>query len=247
MARLSGVPARSIVLGLKGAIDFYSWKGIPVARRWPRSPGKQRAAPVQEQWADFKLITQGFRDIDVSVMPALSSMASGTQLTTKDVAVQLFYGYALSETQPGYPLIPPPFEDSETMLQADLATSPTSANQTIPINSVGYSAIAGLSTVVDFSITSYNRFRIVIDGHASTVGQFITAQLVQTAFPGVPLSPPGDDLQIDSIDAVYDSGWLAINPVQTTVLNLSLAMKGSDATVDLVHRGVRVIFAYVSP
>lgn len=103
MVRLSGVPARSIVLGLKGAVDFYSWKGVPVARRWPRSPGKLRAPAVAAQYDDFKTVTQGFKTIDSTVIPALSSMASGTQLTTKDVQVQLYYGYAIEEQNGPFP------------------------------------------------------------------------------------------------------------------------------------------------
>lgn len=97
MVKLAGVPPRGIVLGFKGALDFYSWKGIVVVRRWPRKPTQPRSAAVQAQWADFKTITQGFKTIDVTVVPALSSMASGTQVTTKDVAVQLYYGNALTE------------------------------------------------------------------------------------------------------------------------------------------------------
>jgi hypothetical protein len=97
MVRLSGVPPRGIVLGLKGSIDFYSWKGIPVARRWPRKPTQPRAESVQAQWPDFKEITQGFKTIDVSVVRLLAPMVAGTQLTTKDFAIQLFYGYGISE------------------------------------------------------------------------------------------------------------------------------------------------------
>jgi len=97
MVKLAGVPPRGVVLGFKGIIDYYSWKGIPVARRWPRSPTQPRSLPVQEQWPDFKAITQGFKTMDVTVVGALSSMANGSQLTTKDIAVQLFYGYALEE------------------------------------------------------------------------------------------------------------------------------------------------------
>lgn len=104
MVRLTGVPPRGIVLGLKGAVDFYSWKGIPIARRWPRSPGKRRAPAVEEQWADFKAVTQGFKTIDSTVIPALASMVSGTQLVTKDQQVQLFYGYAIEETNGPWPI-----------------------------------------------------------------------------------------------------------------------------------------------
>jgi hypothetical protein len=103
MVRLQGVPPRGIVLGFKGSIDYYSWKGIPVARRWPRSPGKRRAPAVEAQWDDFRTVTQGFKAIDSTVIPALASMSNGTQITTKDQQVQLFYGYAIEETNGVFP------------------------------------------------------------------------------------------------------------------------------------------------
>lgn len=103
MVKLAGVPPRGVVLGFKGAIDYYSWKGIPIARKWPRSPGKRRAPSVEAQWADFKLVTQGFKLIDSTVMPALTSMVTGTQLVQKDQQVQLFYGYAIEETNGTFP------------------------------------------------------------------------------------------------------------------------------------------------
>jgi len=103
MVKLASVPPRGIVLGLKGAIDFYSWKGQVVARRWPRSPGKRRAPAVEAQWEDFKTVTQGFKTIDSTVIPALASMVAGTQLVTKDQQVQLYYGYAIEETNGPFP------------------------------------------------------------------------------------------------------------------------------------------------
>lgn len=103
MTRLEGVPPRGIVLGLKGIIDFYSWKGIPVARRWPRTPTQPRSAAVQAQYADFRAVTQGFKTIDVSVVDALYGMSSGTLLTTKDQQVQLFYGGSITELNGIFP------------------------------------------------------------------------------------------------------------------------------------------------
>lgn len=97
MVRLTGVPPRGIILGLKGVVDFYSWKGRPVARRWPRKPTQPRTLAVQQQWPDFVFITQGFKEIQASVTDGLYAMQQGTQLTTKDQAVQLFYGYSIEE------------------------------------------------------------------------------------------------------------------------------------------------------
>jgi hypothetical protein len=103
MVRLQGVPPRGVVLGFKGIIDFYSWKGIPVARRWPRKPNQPRTPEVQAQWPDFKAITQGFKTIDVTVVDALYGQSGGTLFTTKDLAVSLFYGNSVSESNGPFP------------------------------------------------------------------------------------------------------------------------------------------------
>lgn len=103
MVRLSGVPPRGVVLGFKGSIDFYSWKGIPVARRWPRKPTQPRTPAVQAQWPDFKTVTQGFKTIDASVVDALYGMSSGTLFTTKDEQVSLYYGNAITEANGPFP------------------------------------------------------------------------------------------------------------------------------------------------
>jgi len=50
MAKLTNMPESNIISGLKGTVDFYYWKGIPVARSWPRSPGRQRSPAVMDQW-----------------------------------------------------------------------------------------------------------------------------------------------------------------------------------------------------
>ena len=50
LAKLTKMPNANIISGLKGTIDFYYWKGIPVARQWPRSPGKDRSQAVKAQW-----------------------------------------------------------------------------------------------------------------------------------------------------------------------------------------------------
>lgn len=97
MVKLSGVPPRGVILGFKNVVDFYSWKGIPVARRWPRRPTQPRTLAVQATAADFKFVTQGFKDIQASIMDALIGMTTGTQLITKDEQVILFYGGAITE------------------------------------------------------------------------------------------------------------------------------------------------------
>lgn len=60
MAKLGSMPDTAIISGLKGTVDFYYYKGIPVARAWPRSPGKQRAPAVAAQWPAWSVASKSW-------------------------------------------------------------------------------------------------------------------------------------------------------------------------------------------
>ncbi|GAI98357.1 unnamed protein product, partial [marine sediment metagenome] len=53
MAKLKVLPHQAIIDGLKGKVDFYLHRGIPCARKWPKSPGHLRAPAVMAQWQTF--------------------------------------------------------------------------------------------------------------------------------------------------------------------------------------------------
>lgn len=247
VVKLNQPPLRQVVLGFKGVLDFYSWKGQICVRRWPRSPTQPRSAAVQAQYSDFKTVTQGFKTIEESAMGGLIGMTSGTQLVPKDMQVQLYYGHAVTEANGPFPLIPPPGGDQETMLEIDLSTAPSIAEQTLLVGSTSYQTLPSLMATADFSVTSYTHFRIVIRGRSSTNAQAITAQLSKQAAPLAPLSAAGNDLVVNRPAAVYDSGWKAFSPVILVDTPLQLSLKGSNGTVNLLHNGVRLMLKYQAP
>jgi len=61
MARLKNLPAQALVDTLAGYVDYYYWKQIPVARKWPHWPARvahdlekaaqERFAYAQQMWA----------------------------------------------------------------------------------------------------------------------------------------------------------------------------------------------------
>lgn len=46
MAKLDQMPDMKTIVAFRGKVDFYLWKGIPVARAWPRA-GNQPNTPAQ--------------------------------------------------------------------------------------------------------------------------------------------------------------------------------------------------------
>lgn len=97
MAKLAVMPHQDIISGFKGTIDFYIWMGIPVARRWPRSPGHRRAPLVEEQWPDFTTATQIWNQLDEHTQQAFNETAHGTNLTGRDLSMKAYLsGYITS-------------------------------------------------------------------------------------------------------------------------------------------------------
>lgn len=90
MAKLRILPELAIINGLKGKIDFYLWMGIPVARRWPRSPGRQRATAVEAQWPAFSYASKLWGYMDEETQAAYRWTAHGTNLTGRDLQVRAY-------------------------------------------------------------------------------------------------------------------------------------------------------------
>jgi hypothetical protein len=236
--------SRAVILGFKGTIDFYSWKGIAVARRWPRQPRQPRSAAVQAQWAQFKFVTQGFRDIEASAMGGLIGMTTGTQLVPKDEQLQLFYGFAIEERNGPFPPIPSDVSINELMLEIDLAAPGTQAPVTERVHSTTYIQQENLVGFADFSFTPYTHFRIYVNTNATAIGQTVTLQLTPYNLPNTPLSALGDDLLIANGGGLFDSGWVPFATPQTIGQYLTTALKGSNTTVDLSHFGIRLVLKY---
>lgn len=97
MAKLLVMPEQDIISGLKGKIDFYLWKGIPVARKWPRSPGPRRAPAVEAQWPAFITASRLWNHMSPYLQQAYITTAAGTNLTGRDLAMKAYMsGYLKS-------------------------------------------------------------------------------------------------------------------------------------------------------
>lgn len=90
MAKLKKLPSSRIISGLKGTIDFYVYMGLPVARKWPRSPGHKRAPRVEAQWSAFAYIAASWPNIEPAIQEAYTQNALGTKLTGRDLFTKNF-------------------------------------------------------------------------------------------------------------------------------------------------------------
>jgi len=85
MVKLAVMPSLAIIDGFKGKIDFYEYMGIPVARKWPRSPGHKRAPAVEAQWAAFSYVAGAWSLLSDEVQEAYRALAVGSGLSGRDL------------------------------------------------------------------------------------------------------------------------------------------------------------------
>ncbi|MBA7658893.1 hypothetical protein ES703_66855 [subsurface metagenome] len=90
MARLEVLPHQDIIDGFKGSIDFYVHRGIPCARSWPRSPGKQRAPAVMAQWSPFSFAVKEWNNLSPAVQASYNTLATNSGLTGRDMQIRAY-------------------------------------------------------------------------------------------------------------------------------------------------------------
>lgn len=85
MAKIDKLPSLAIISGFRGVVDFYVHCGQPCARKWPRSPGHDRAPAVQAGWPAFAWAASYWNSLSPEVRDAYKQMAQGTNMTPRDL------------------------------------------------------------------------------------------------------------------------------------------------------------------
>ncbi|MBA7535641.1 hypothetical protein ES705_27899 [subsurface metagenome] len=90
MVVLTEMPHTAIIDGLKGQIDFYHWKGLPIARKWPNSPGKIRSPAVMAQWPSWKYAAQEWVKLSQVVRDAYITLSTNSGLSGRDMQMRAY-------------------------------------------------------------------------------------------------------------------------------------------------------------
>jgi len=88
MAILNVKPEQAIIDGFKGKVDFYEWNGLPVARKWPRSPGHDRSPAVQATWPIFTAAVHAWPTLSPEIQQSYRDLAAGTTLSGRDLFIK---------------------------------------------------------------------------------------------------------------------------------------------------------------
>lgn len=126
-------------------------------------------------------------------------------------------------------------------------TSPplSSGDSTFAIDSAAYIASGTMAFFHDWTRFPATHFLITIYGRANEAAQTVSAQLAQFASPTNPVSAAGDDISVPNNGGAnqgVSSGWVPVSDALAGILLMVIALKGSNATVDLTGRWVDVAF-----
>lgn len=91
MAKLASPWDNTRIKGMKGKLDFYLWKGIPVVRKWPYTPRDHLSPRSVAQWPKFATVSASYKLQGPSVLPALAQMSGNSQASVRDVYIALNY------------------------------------------------------------------------------------------------------------------------------------------------------------
>lgn len=90
MAKVTAMPNLAIIDGFKGVVDFYYYMGIPVARAWPKSPGKARSPGVMAQWPLFTFAAKEWNNLSPTVQEAYNKLATDSGLSGRDMLTRAY-------------------------------------------------------------------------------------------------------------------------------------------------------------
>jgi hypothetical protein len=80
------------VASLKGTLDYYLWRGIPVVRSWPRKPMMPRAPAVTEAYLTFGAVARAITQVPLELQDEVKAYAKLTNWTWRDWWTAALYG-----------------------------------------------------------------------------------------------------------------------------------------------------------
>jgi len=92
MPVIKALPALEVILGLKGVLDFYYWRGIPCVRKWPVIPPSSRTPASLASAALFGEIIRGYALLGPTVKALFQEAAADQPRTARDIYVSAVLG-----------------------------------------------------------------------------------------------------------------------------------------------------------
>ena len=93
MARLKALPELEIIKGFRGILDFALWKGLPYARRWPRSSKASQTPATRAAALIFGQVLRLYSLLAAAVLTFYIEDAKTQPRTPRDIMVSGVYGH----------------------------------------------------------------------------------------------------------------------------------------------------------
>ena len=238
MAKLTSMPQEEIIMGMKGTLDYYWWKDVPVVRKWPRPPSGPRSPAVQAQWPDFAQASRDWRDLEPETVAGTTHMAAYSQQRNVDMWLGLAYGSKITFLGDTFKLAPP----EEKVMYVPLLLINNEGSVTLQVNSSTGRSIGGIAPLIPWSLYTYNRARLYGFGQAVGAGQTITMRLIRNFTYSQPLLPAANDIVMTTAFAGFDTGPVTIASIPASSEQISLGMKGSGASTDFLYTFIAAEF-----
>ena len=116
---------------------------------------------------------------------------------------------------------------------------------TFNVNSTSYITVLAFCFNVDLDVFPFTHYNLCVAGQANAAATTITAQLTAGSVPATPIHIGGNDLAISNAVSVYRSGYLTRDDGSTGIKEYMVALKGSNATVDLATTYLDVLLKRV--
>lgn len=92
MVKLAVLPDYGTIRALKKKIDFYDWKGVHVARRWPRKPLKPLSAAALQQQRWLQIAMGHYRASSTLVKAEFRWLVAASTWTPRDAFMAHYFG-----------------------------------------------------------------------------------------------------------------------------------------------------------
>lgn len=88
MVKIAEMPAQHLIDGWKGTIDFFIYKGQPVARSWPHWHPRKPTEPELQAQIAFGYVNQMAHALPPYIIDQYRRMAASSQCSWKDIFVR---------------------------------------------------------------------------------------------------------------------------------------------------------------
>lgn len=241
MAKLSELPAYHIISGFKGKIDFYVWKGLNIARKWPKKPLLPRAPAVAAAGAAWAELTADMSFVPPELRRIVAAIFAHTSWTWRDAYTTAAFNHNVDWT----PTVNPPGDQplDENVMHIDLIHTFPDTFPTQNVNSTNYVATAPRSFLIPGSKVPFTTYRVMMFAQANQAGQTVKFRIAKDSDSSAPLGNGTDELTVTNAAGWFDSGWKNITADISGDIRWNLYPKGSNASVDFLANTCYIVLS----